>query len=293
MGLTLDRAVLAVDGGGSRCRLAVEAEGARHLVEVGPANVSSDVVAAARTILEGLRQLAARTGTQPGRLARLPAFLGLAGVIGPEDAEAIRARLPFRGALIEDDRRAALEGALGPGGAGALAHCGTGSFLGYRGEGGTRLAGGWGHRLGDEASATWLARQALSATLDAADGLVPASDLTRQLSEVLGGVRGIVGFSLTARPEAWGALAPHVTAAAEARDPTARRIMKDGAAYLARTLGALGWRQREPVCLTGGVGPEFARFLPAPLRAALAEPAGEPIDGALALARAHAGVRHG
>ena len=219
MGLSLDNAVLAVDGGGSRCRLALDTSGERHMVALGPANVSTDAEGAARTILEGLRQLAARAGTDVGRLAGLPAYLGLAGVIAPEDAETIRARLPFRGAVIEDDRRAALEGALGPSGDGALVHCGTGSFLGYRSAGHTRLAGGWGHRLGDEGSATWLTRRALQATLDVADGLLPATDLTEDLAARLGGPRGIVRFSITATPEAWGALAPDVTSAADDRDP--------------------------------------------------------------------------
>jgi len=235
MGLSLDNAVLAVDGGGSRCRLALDTSGERHMVALGPANVSTDAEGAARTILEGLRQLAARAGTDVGRLAGLPAYLGLAGVIAPEDAETIRARLPFRGAVIEDDRRAALEGALGPSGDGALVHCGTGSFLGYRSAGHTRLAGGWGHRLGDEGSATWLTRRALQATLDVADGLLPATDLTEDLAARLGGPRGIVRFSITATPEAWGALAPDVTSAADDRDPVARRILKEGAAYLALT----------------------------------------------------------
>ncbi len=290
MGFFLDRAVLAVDGGGTRCHLAVESAGERIVAEAGPANVSTDADGAAQAILEGLERLAALVGATPERLAALPAYLGLAGVIGPRDAEAIRARLPFRGALIEDDRRAALEGALGPDGAGALVHCGTGSFLGHRSDGGTRLAGGRGHRLGDEASATWIAGRALAATLDAADGLIPASDLTRHLAHRLGGARGIVGFSRTARHEDWGGLAPTITAAAEARDPTARRIMKTGAAHIAERLRALGWRPGEALCLTGGVGPDYLRYLPAPMRASIAEPAGAPIDGALALARTHAGV---
>jgi glucosamine kinase len=293
MSLSLDTAVLAVDGGGSRCRLALETADERHMVALGPANVSTDAEGAARTILEGLRQLAARASTDVSRLAALPAYLGLAGVVAPEDAEAIRTRLPFRGAVIEDDRRAALEGALGRTGDGALAHCGTGSFVGYRSGGQTRLAGGWGHRLGDEGSATWLARRALQATLDVADGLLPATDLTEELAARLGGPRGIVRFSITAAPDAWGALAPGITSAADDRDPVARRILKEGAAYLAQTLKTLGWRQRERICLTGGVGPVYARYLPAPLREAVAEPAGDPIDGALALARALAGERYG
>lgn len=285
----LQNAVLAVDGGGSSSRMAVESAGRTIVVEAGPANVSTDVKAAARTLDEALDRLAARASVPREALVCLPAYLGLAGVVGPEDAEAIRALLPFHGARIEDDRHAAVEGALGPVKDGALAHCGTGSFFGHRADGDTRLAGGWGHRLGDEGSATWLARCALNAALAAHDGLLPPSGLTQRLTRQFGSARGIVGFSLEARPAEWGALAPAITEAAGERDPVARRIMKDGAARIAATLKAMGWRPGERLCLTGSVGPHYAHYLPAAFRDAVSDPEGTPIDGALALARAGLG----
>ena len=291
MELSFENAVLAVDSGGSRCRVAVSDGQNRILVETGPANVSTNLEEAAQRITEGLDALAARIGVPADRLAARPAYLALAGVLGPEDAEAIRPLLPFRGAKIEDDRRAAIAGALGATEQGAVVHCGTGSFFGVRTADRTRLVGGWGHRLGDEASAYWLVRKALGATLEAEDGLLPGTALTRRLRDRLGGPRAIVGFSQRADPKSFGALAPEITTAAEDGDPLARRIMKEGATHIQRTLKAVGWRCGDRLCLTGGVGPHYARYLPSAARDGLAAPEGAPIDGALAFARSMARER--
>ena len=55
---TWSNAVLAVDGGGTNCRLALEAAGERHVLMLGPANVSTDMGLAAATIRDGLLRMA-------------------------------------------------------------------------------------------------------------------------------------------------------------------------------------------------------------------------------------------
>ena len=42
------------------------------------------------------------------------------------------------------------------------------------------------------------------------------------------------------------------------------------------------------ICLTGGISPYYAPYLPEEMQAAVAEPAAEPLIGAVALARAFA-----
>ena len=61
--------------------------------------------------------------------------------------------------------------------------------------------------------------------------------------------------------------------------------MHDGAEQIARGLRLIGWQSGQPVCLTGGIGPYYAPFLPEDLRACLAKAQGEPLDGAISLAR--------
>lgn len=51
-----------------------------------------------------------------------------------------------------------------------------------------------------------------------------------------------------------------------------------------RSLTVMGWRPGLALCLTGGIGPHYQRFLPQEMQAALRPPAGDPLSGALALA---------
>ncbi|MEM9550443.1 MAG: BadF/BadG/BcrA/BcrD ATPase family protein, partial [Pseudomonadota bacterium] len=242
-----ENSVLAVDGGGTRCRIALDWETGRHVVEVGSANASSDTAGALREIRAGLDAIGVALGLSLSDLQRAPAFLGLAGVTGSEIAGSISRALRFEHMRVEDDRMAALRGALGNDD-GAIAHCGTGSFLALQVKGAARLCGGWGPRLGDEASAQWVGAQALKATLDAEDDVGPASDLTRNMIDLMGTTGAIVEFAAIATPAEIGQLAKEVTALAEQNDQVARSILSRGAAYIATTIDRLGWRRDMVVC---------------------------------------------
>ena len=61
--------------------------------------------------------------------------------------------------------------------------------------------------------------------------------------------------------------------------------MASGAAEIARSLSAIGWRPGLALCLTGGIGPSFAAHLPPEMQSELIPPQGEPLTGAIALAR--------
>src|SRR6056297_3191631 len=106
-------AIIAVDGGGTHCRMAYRDARTTLVVETGPANVSTDFDGSAREISDGFHRLAGQVGLTPEVLARLPAFVGLAGMTGPEIAGRLARALPFATARIEDDRPAAVRGVLG------------------------------------------------------------------------------------------------------------------------------------------------------------------------------------
>ena len=285
MAIELDRAALAVDGGGTSCRFALEAGGRRHVVRLGSANVSTDFDGAIATVRAGLDQLAAETGVALDALCGVPAHVGLAGAVDAALAGQVRRALPLRRVKVEDDRPAAVRGALGMAD-GALAGLGTGSFLGMQRDGAIRLAGGWGSRLGDEASGFWIGREALNATLGVYDGLLPETPLSAAIwARFDGRPSELVGFSIAATPGEIAALAPEVIAAAGAGDPVGRDILGRGAAYIAGTLDRMGWRAGLPLCLLGGVAPGYRPFLPAALAAAVTEPLRTALDGALSIAR--------
>ena len=276
--------ILAIDGGGTRCRLAVQCGEAITSVETGSANISTDFEGAVRQVLEGLTALTAKTALDSKALAELPAFVGLAGVTGPEIAERLRDALPFKSMRVEDDRPAALRGALGTRD-GVIAHCGTGSFFGAQSRGRMTFSGGWGPVLGDEASAQWVGRAALKSTLETVDGQRATSSLSQALLEQFGDASGIVRFAGIARPAEFGAIAPMVTAQAAAGDAMANFVLSAGASEIARSLTLIGWTAGQVICLTGGIGPHFKPYLPAPMQAAVVAADGEPLSGALSLAR--------
>ena len=284
MDMSAHFSALAVDAGGTRCRIAVATGEGVVSLEAGSANVSTDFDGAIAEIRGALAALAGRLQVSEASLFEVPAFVGMAGVMGPEIADRVRAALPFRRLRVEDDRPAALRGALGTR-SGAIAHCGTGSFYGLQKGGDMRLAGGWGSVLGDEASAQWVGRAALRLTLEAEDGRLRPSALTGTLLSDFGSPAEIVRFAGTARPTDFGALAPRVTELASNGDPIARRIMTDGATEISRSLRLLGWEAGLTLCLTGGIGPHYLPYLPDDMGVSAAAPEGDPLDGALQLAR--------
>lgn len=277
--------VIAVDGGGTGCRLALDTGGRRIVAEAGSANVFSDFEGACAVLAEGLRALAGQAGLGLEELHGIPAFLGLAGAVTPGIRDRVAAALPLSRVRVADDRMSALRGALGPRN-GAVAHCGTGSFLAMQDAGGARLSGGWGAVLGDEASGYWAGRRALALALDAADGLARGA-LADAVTETVGGPEAILALGRGA-PSGVAALAPAVVAAAEAGDGAAQGILRDGATFLAGRLVAMGWRPGMALCLTGGFAPGYRRYLPGAMQDALIRPEGSPLDGAVALAWEHA-----
>jgi glucosamine kinase len=282
--------ILAIDGGGTRCRLAL-ARGCEVVrVETGPANVSSNFDLAVAQIQLGLAQLSSTSGLSPKALTETPAYLGLAGMISPEIAARLREALPLSRTRIEDDRPAALRGALGAAD-GAIAHCGTGSFLASQINLQQRIIGGWGPQLGDQASAQWLGRLALTATLDVVDGLADPSPLSTAILARLPSPARIVAFAAAASPKDMGAFAREVTEHAASGDGLAIDLMRRGADYIATHLLKIGWSAGFRLCLTGGLAPQYSRYLPQDMQQALCQPEGDPLTGALALARDFATLR--
>ncbi|MDF0601585.1 BadF/BadG/BcrA/BcrD ATPase family protein [Psychromarinibacter sp. C21-152] len=277
--------IVAIDGGGSGCRVALcTADGTRIAqAEGAAANVASDFDAAVGHLAATLETARAQAGLAPADLRRAPAWAGLAGAIEPAICARVAAALPLDDVHVSDDRPTTMAGALG-GADGCLAAAGTGSFFGRQVDGRHRFVGGWGLQLGDQASGAWLGRKLLSAVVDWQDGLRPQTPL---LEETFAGFRTpaeVAYFSLRATPTDYAAFAPRIVAAAGQGDALGRSLMQEGADWIARCLHALGAEAGETVCLTGGMGPHYAGYLPADLTAALIPPRGTPLDGAILLA---------
>ena len=61
-------------------------------------------------------------------------------------------------------------------------------------------------------------------------------------------------------------------------------LMQDGADAISTVLRKIGWHSGLRICLTGGIGPEYASYLPEDVQEALSDPLGTPIEGAISLA---------
>jgi len=279
----LKTSVLALDGGGTRCRLALSDGASVVAVEAGSANISTDLAGAVLQVRDGLVRLSARTGHSFADLVSCPTYIGIAGVTGEVIADRFASMLPFRRVRVTDDRPTALRGALGDRD-GFVAHCGTGSFFASQLSGAARFVGGWGAVLGDPASAQWVGRRALSSALEEEDGLRQPSGLGQQMLDRFGGASGIVAFAGSAQPADFGMIAPQVTGLAARDDLLAVEILSAAAQEISGTLLKLGWQAGMPLCLTGGIAPEFRPFLPVSMQDACIEPVGTPLDGAIALA---------
>ena len=281
--------LIAVDGGGTSCRFALLRAGARTELQAGPANVSTDFDAAVATLRESLDRLSEKAGLRPGGISTISGHFGLAGVVDARLGQRVARALGLRNVVVEDDRRSAVVGALGASD-GTVIGVGTGSFLARQVAGQVTLLGGWGFRLGDEASGADLGRGLLRWILHSVDGLAPATGLTDTVLADLGGTPAdVVAFAGGAAPPDFARFAPRIVEAAEAGDPAARALVQEGAAYLMRAAQVLGWSAGEPLCPIGGLAPRYAPFLPRAAADSLVACKGTALDGALALAARQAG----
>lgn len=279
---------LGVDGGGTSCRARlVDASG--RLLGRGAgsgANIRLGLATSWAAILDATDQALAEAGLDRQALSRTKVALGLAGITSTKDPDRLRAAGPaFAGIAIESDAHIACLGAFG-GEDGAILILGTGS-RGYIIRNGTACSiGGWGFTLSDLGSGAEIGRASVRAAVLAYDGLGPATDFTSAVLARLGGdPPAAIAWSDAARPGDYADLAPEALRCAGSGDTVAGTIVAQAAAdagALIRRLGELGAAR---VCLLGGLAPALEAWLPPWARARLAPPQGDPVDGALLMAR--------
>lgn len=275
----------AIDGGGSRCRFALTTPSGRLEIVRGAANVFSSRESALSVLNDGLVSLAKQAGLSISDLMHIPVYAAIAGVTDANSARSIAKALPSRITEVEDDRRAAVIGALGYED-GYLIGIGTGSFLAKQQENQIRFIGGYGPTIGDEASGNWLGMSLLRRVLLCADGIAQHSPLTLKVSNRFDdNVAEIVQQSGAWQPTDFAKFAPTVIAAAETGDHNAQELMQEGAAYISRGLATLGFDGKGPVCALGGVAPHYSPYMANNIRLALTKPKGTALDGALRLAK--------
>ena len=163
---------LGIDGGGTKTTCAVGDESRLiATVTAGPSNVVRvGEVQARKSLQQAVGQACAAAGITPTQVERT--CVGGSGAARPELAEIVRrslAEVLTTPIDVVGDMQIALEAAFDDG-PGVVVIAGTGSIAyGRDRQGRTVRAGGWGFAIGDEGSAHWIGRTAVSAVLRAAD----------------------------------------------------------------------------------------------------------------------------
>ena len=277
---------IGFDGGGTGCRAAVgtQTKGILGIAQGGSANSATNPDLTIKNIVSTITAAAGEAGINADVLNQSIAHLGLAGVMTAEDASRVAAALPYETCIVTDDRLTAVTGALGDAD-GFLISAGTGTFLAAKQAADIRYIGGWGFGLGDQGAGAWLGRNALERVLLCHDGLISHSDLTRHLfAEFSNDPYAISADSTFAEPKVFAAFAPTIVEAAKSGDTHGKAIMTQGAKYFADGLVQLGFQPGDKLCLTGGLGPQYASFLPPEFLEHRVDPKGSALDGAFQLA---------
>lgn len=280
--------LIGIDGGGTQCRARLSDTSGRVLGEGsgGPANVRLDPALVMASILAASREAAAAAGLLEAELARAHAGFGLAGAaLKSACAKLLAEPNPFASIEIETDTYAAWLGAY-QGEDGGVLIVGTGSS-GLAVVGGRQFeVGGWGAEVSDESSGQWIGREAIRRALWAHDGRAASTPLAEAVLGRLGGTpEGVIAFATTARPLDYAAFAPLVFEYAESRDPLALAIVTHAAADAVRVIVRMLDLGAPSVCLIGGLAARLSAWLPLTLRARLAAPRGDALDGAILMAR--------
>lgn len=226
---------------------------------------------AADASLVSLRHLPSLDPTAEGDWAA--EIAALAAAIGDVDLKASAFGLPFHGevdeyseaqiaavrlhfpqkAIVENDVRIAFDGAFACG-AGALILAGTGSmaWASLADENSPHVrTGGWGDIFGDEGSAYWLGREALTLLSRHVDGREPSPAFAERMFAAMGiGQDHLMAwcYGLEGRRSGIAGLARHVTSLAADGDDVAGRLVDRAAAELSEQL-ITAWRR------CGGVAP--------------------------------------
>jgi glucosamine kinase len=278
---------VGIDGGGTRCRARARYADGTLIGEciTGTANILAGIGEARENIIAAVAGALAAGGLTQADLGRCHVGMGLAAANIPDLSERfLSSGFPFAKVALEMDAWIACRGAH-PEGNGAIAILGTGTAYVVQAGGRFVTVGGWGFQLGDQASGAWLGHQAMRRSVLAHDGILPATPLSRQvMARFDDRPDQMVTFCKTALPRDYGALAPLVFEAASSGDAMAEAILVEATADIEAALARLVELGAARISLLGGLAPLYQRRLAPAMAARIVPPAGDPLEGALALA---------
>ncbi|MGG2093419.1 BadF/BadG/BcrA/BcrD ATPase family protein [Bacillus sp. S13(2024)] len=251
--------MIGVDGGGTKTEAVAYDLNGKKISEgkAGYGNLLLNEKQAIINIIAAIEQCLVSLKSEECRYI----YLGLAGYGGVKNKKGIKDALyekfhiPFT--IVNDGRIA--HAALLKGKDGILTISGTGSVSIGVHKGIEKLAGGWGHILGDEGSGYWIAMQAfMNMTKEEDEGLV-YSELTNVILSKLGYSNALETkkFIYAASKDEIAAFVPIIAEFAEAGDQFSQNILRQAGYHLAKiTLDVykkLNFEDRITVAIKGSV----------------------------------------
>lgn len=258
--------VVGVDGGGTRTRVLLadangnvlaRTEGAATSLQPGHESIAADII---KVLIADVLAMAERTETRPA-----VCVVGVAGAGQERAAQALWSALATRriadDVSVQADATIAMDDAFGDS-AGVLLIAGTGSVAFSRApDGRLERCGGWGPAVGDEGSAGWLGRRALSVITAAQDGREPETALTGAVLTALEleALEDVIPWAADATPGKLATLVPVITQVAATGDLRANALISlcvEELSLHVRTLARrcfMDERAAIPVALAGGM----------------------------------------
>jgi N-acetylglucosamine kinase-like BadF-type ATPase len=255
--------ILGVDGGGTRTRASIVADG--RVLAHGENGSIKRLRVGAEAAETHLRALLKDVYAQAGVSGVQAASVGVASCSLPGTVEWITAVLQdFHAGRcdIVGDEVIALDAAF-KGGPGILQIAGTGSnTIGRAPDGSRECAGGWSSHLGDEGSGYWIGLHSVRRALKAYDREQPTRIL-KKVGEIWGTpeIGDLVNLGDSTPGPDFAALAPAIDELANAGDPVAVGVLQQAAADLVEFVLLVRAKLRRkhniagevPVAWTGGV----------------------------------------
>lgn len=279
---------LAVDGGGSTCRVRLYDAAGNTLGEgqTGPANTRLGLEKVFAEIEQACLQALQVAGLSPDIIPRTYAGLGLAGLMLQSERDKVLAfPHPFAGISVENDAYIACLGAHA-GGDGGLMIVGTGSCGCAIVAGKEFTVGGWGFQLADQGSGAWIGHAAIRQALLAYEHVIAASALAEAImAKFSNSPEQAVLWADQAQPKDFAEFVPLVFEYAWKDDAIARQILHDAAADLDILIKAILNKGVGSVVLFGGLAEPIMPWLAAQTQSVLVAAQGDALDGALLIAQ--------
>ncbi len=286
--MTVEPLFLGIDGGGSKCRARLCDREGRVLGEgqSGAANVALGLDNTFGEIRKATALALEDAGLADVPLSTLHAGAGIAGMPQRREREELRRHPhPFATFDADTDAYTACLGAH-DGADGAILIIGTGTCGITIAKGEVTYVGGWGLVIGDEGSGAYLGRAAVRRALRERDGILPRSPLGDAImSRFESEAEQLVTWAATARPGNYGEFVPVIIEHAQAGDAVARDLLHETGTDICLLVEALRAKGAPNVALVGGLAGPIQPWLPERIQPLLVEPKGDPLDGALMLAR--------